>query len=76
MGGMQALQWAVDYPERVETVIFLASTARSSAQHIAFNETGRQAIYADPNWNNGDYYGGAIRTAGWPSRAWWRTSPI
>jgi homoserine O-acetyltransferase len=58
MGGMQAVQWAVVYPERVENTIFLASTARSSAQHIAFNETGRQAIYADPNWNNGNYYDG------------------
>ncbi len=58
MGGMQALQWAVDYPGRVAHVLFLASTARSSAQQIAFNETGRQAIYADPNWNHGDYYDG------------------
>ncbi|NLX08074.1 MAG: homoserine O-acetyltransferase [Chloroflexi bacterium] len=58
MGGMQAIQWAVDFPERVGAVLFLASTTRSSAQQIAFNETGRQAIYADPNWNNGDYYGG------------------
>ena len=58
MGGMQAIQWAVDYPERVGAVLFLASTTRSSAQQIAFNETGRQAIYADPNWHNGDYYGG------------------
>jgi homoserine O-acetyltransferase len=58
MGAMQALQWGVAYPERVEFVIFLAGTTRSSAQHIAFNETGRQAIYADSNWNNGDYYGG------------------
>lgn len=58
MGGMQALQWAVDYPERVAHVLFLASTARSSAQNIAFNEIGRQAIYADPNWNHGNYYGG------------------
>lgn len=57
MGGMQALQWAVEYPEKVETCIFLASTPRSTAQQIAFNEVGRQAIYADPNWNNGDYYG-------------------
>jgi homoserine O-acetyltransferase len=58
MGGMQALQWAVAFPERVGSVLFLASAVRSSAQHIAFNETGRQAIYADPNWNNGDYYNG------------------
>lgn len=56
MGGMQALQWAVDYPQRVENVIFLASTPRSSAQNIAFNEIGRQAIYADPAWNHGNYY--------------------
>lgn len=59
MGGMQALQWAIDYPERVGSVLFIASTPRSSAQNIAFNEIGRQAIYADPNWNGGDYYGGA-----------------
>lgn len=56
MGGMQALQWAVDFPERVANVLFIASTPRSSAQNIAFNEIGRQAIYADPHWNNGQYY--------------------
>jgi len=55
MGGMQALQWAVDQPTRVENVLFLASTSRSSAQNIAFNEIGRQAIYADPKWNGGMY---------------------
>jgi homoserine O-acetyltransferase len=64
MGGMQALQWAVSYPERVENTLFLASTTRSSALHIAFNETGRQAIYADPNWNNGNYYDGPPPAAG------------
>lgn len=64
MGGMQALQWAVDYPERVHSVLFLASTPRSSAQNIAFNEIGRQAIYADPHWNHGDYYGKAPPAAG------------
>lgn len=57
MGGMQALQWAVDTPEQVGAVLFIASTPRSSAQNIAFNEIGRQAIYADPHWNQGDYYG-------------------
>ncbi len=56
MGGMQALQWAVNYPERVENVLFIASTPRSSTQNIAFNEIGRQAIYADPSWRKGDYY--------------------
>ncbi|MBI1277410.1 MAG: homoserine O-acetyltransferase [Anaerolineaceae bacterium] len=64
MGGMQALQWAVDYPERVGSVLFLASTPRASTQNIAFNEIGRQAIYADPNWNQGDYYGGVVPAAG------------
>jgi homoserine O-acetyltransferase len=64
MGGMQALQWAVDFPDRVEAVLFLASTPRSSTQQIAFNEAGRQAIYADPNWNGGDYYDGPIPAGG------------
>lgn len=58
MGGMQALQWAVDYPDQVGCVLFLASTPRTSAQQIAFNEAGRRAIYADPNWNEGNYYDG------------------
>ena len=57
MGGMQALEWAVAYPECVRAVIPIASTARHSAQQIAFNEVGRQAVMFDPDWNNGDYYG-------------------
>ncbi len=64
MGGMQALQWAVDFPDRVGSVLFLASTARSSTQNIAFNEIGRQAIYSDPNWKSGDYYDGPYPDAG------------
>jgi homoserine O-acetyltransferase len=64
MGGMQALQWAVDTPERVGAVLFLAATPRSSAQNIAFNEIGRQAIYADPNWRQGNYYEGIRPEAG------------
>ncbi|MCK9320144.1 homoserine O-acetyltransferase, partial [Methanoculleus sp.] len=53
MGGMQALQWAVAYPEAVRKVIAIATTARSTAQQIAFNEVGRQAIMADPAWAGG-----------------------
>ncbi len=57
MGGMQALAWAVAYPEAVTSVIPIASTSRHSAQQIAFNEVGRQAIMSDPDWREGDYYG-------------------
>lgn len=57
MGGMQALDWAVSYPDRVESAIVLASTARLTAQGIAFNAVGRNAITSDALWNNGEYYG-------------------
>ena len=56
MGGMQVLQWAAHYPERIYAALPLASTARHSPMLIAFSEVGRQAIYADPNWNQGNYY--------------------
>jgi len=56
MGGMQALVWPTLFPERVRTAIVIASTARHSAQNIAFHEVGRQAIMADPRWRGGDYY--------------------
>jgi homoserine O-acetyltransferase len=58
MGAMQALQWAVDYPDAIAAAIPIAGTWRHSAQQIAFNEVGRQAIMADPDWNGGNYYGG------------------
>ena len=57
MGGMQALSLAANWPERAERVLVIASSARHSAQNIAFHEVGRQAIMADRNWNEGDYYG-------------------
>jgi len=56
MGGMQVLQFASNFPDKVKTVIPIACTSSHSAQNIAFNELGRQAITADNNWNNGDYY--------------------
>jgi len=56
MGGMQALQWAAAYPEAVVSAIPIATTARHSAQQIAFNEVGRQAIMADLDWKEGSYY--------------------
>lgn len=58
MGGMQALQWAASYPERIQACIPLATTARLSPQTIALSEVGRQAIYRDPNWQGGNYYDG------------------
>jgi homoserine O-acetyltransferase len=59
MGGMQALQWAVAYPEAVASCIVIATTPKHSPMQIAFNEVGRQAIMMDPNWRGGDYYSGA-----------------
>jgi homoserine O-acetyltransferase/O-succinyltransferase len=56
MGGMQALSWAAHFPARVGAALIIASTAKHSAQNIAFNEVGRQAIMADHNWRDGQYY--------------------
>ncbi len=56
MGGMQALSFAANWPERTRAALIIASTARHTAQNIAFHEVGRQAIMADPKWLGGDYY--------------------
>ncbi len=58
MGGMQALSLAANWPDRARRVLVIASTSRHSAQNIAFHELGRQAIMADPRWQDGSYYGG------------------
>lgn len=55
MGGMQVLEWAIKYPEHVASAIPIATTSRLNAQGIAFDEVGRQAIYADANWKGGEY---------------------
>lgn len=64
MGGMQALEWAVRYPDKVRGLIPIAAPARSYAQAIAYNEVGRRAIMNDPGWRNGDYYGSEGPTEG------------
>jgi homoserine O-acetyltransferase len=64
MGGMQALSWPATFPARVGAVVVIASTARHTAQNIAFHEVGRQAIMADPTWAGGDYYDGDPPAAG------------
>ena len=56
MGGMQALQWAADYPDAVFAALPIATAAYHSAQNIAFHEVGRQAIFADPDWQGGRYW--------------------
>ncbi len=55
MGGMQVLQWAATYPDRVFSAVPIAAGARHSSQNIAFHEVGRQAIMADPEWRGGRY---------------------
>jgi homoserine O-acetyltransferase/O-succinyltransferase len=55
MGGMQVLQWAASYPDRVFAALPIATAARHSSQNIAFHEVGRQAVMADPDWRGGRY---------------------
>ncbi|MHB9035250.1 MAG: homoserine O-acetyltransferase MetX [Armatimonadota bacterium] len=64
MGGMLVLQWAVLYPEMVRMAIPIATSARLSPQAIAFDAVGRQAIMVDPNWKEGNYYGGPVPKGG------------
>jgi homoserine O-acetyltransferase len=61
MGGMQVLQWAASYPDRVFSALPIATAARHSAQNIAFHEVGRQAIMADPDWRKGRYLAQNVR---------------
>jgi len=56
MGGMQVLQWAASYPDAVFAALPIATAAYHSAQNIAFHEVGRQAIFADPDWDGGRYW--------------------
>ena len=56
LGGMQAMQWSIAYPERVKNAVIIASTPKLSAQNIAFNEVARRAIVNDPDFHGGNYY--------------------
>ncbi len=60
MGGMQALEWGVCYPQTVERIIAIAASGRLSPIGIAFNQAGRRAILNDPSWQKGEYYGRQI----------------
>ena len=56
LGGMQVMQWAIDYPERIRHALVIAAAPKLSAQNIAFNEVARQAIRSDPDFHGGHYY--------------------
>jgi homoserine O-acetyltransferase/O-succinyltransferase len=56
LGGMQAISWTIRYPARIRHCVTIASTARLSAQNIAFNDVARTAIQSDPDFHGGDYY--------------------
>ncbi|TNC81861.1 MAG: homoserine O-acetyltransferase [Oleiphilus sp.] len=56
LGGMQALRWSLDYPERLGHAVMIASTPKLTAQNIAFNEIARKAITSDPDFHQGHYY--------------------
>ncbi|MGH2481912.1 MAG: homoserine O-acetyltransferase family protein, partial [Ktedonobacteraceae bacterium] len=64
VGGQQALEWTVSYPELVRKVVIVAATEALTAQAVAFSEVGRQAIMADPRWQNGAYPPGQGPDAG------------
>src|SRR5205814_6233857 len=65
LGGMQALQWMVAYPDEIDAAVSIASTAHIGSQGMAWNAIARSAIMADPDWQGGNYYGtGRAPTAG------------
>ena len=69
MGGMQVLEWAVMFPDRVESIVPIATCAEASAQQIGWGSIGRKALLMDPKWNEGDYYGAAMNEGPWQGLA-------
>ena len=69
MGGMQVLEWAITFPDRVGGIVPIASCAQSTAQQIAWGSIGRQAIRLDPKWRGGDYYDAAEDDGPWEGLA-------
>jgi homoserine O-acetyltransferase len=61
MGGMQVLEWGITYPERVRSLVAIATCAQATAQQIAWGAIGRRAIRLDPRWRGGDYYGQRVQ---------------
>ena len=61
LGGMQAIQWAIKFPERIKNAVVIAAAPNLTAQNIAFNEVARQSIITDPDFNKGNYYGEKIQ---------------
>jgi homoserine O-acetyltransferase len=69
MGGMQVLEWAVTFPDRVKTIVPIATCAQATAQQIAWGAIGRRAIRLDPKWSNGEYYDAPIGEGPWQGLA-------
>jgi homoserine O-acetyltransferase len=69
MGGMQVLEWAVTFPDRVKTIVPIATCVQATAQQIAWGAIGRRAIRLDPQWRNGEYYDAAVGEGPWEGLA-------
>lgn len=69
MGGMQAIEWAITYPQQVGSLVAIATCMQSTAQQIAWGAIGRQAIRLDPAWRGGDYYDAAVGEGPWQGLA-------
>jgi homoserine O-acetyltransferase len=69
MGGMQALEWAITFPDRVGSLVAIGTCAQSTAQQIAWGAIGRRAIRLDPQWRGGDYYHAPVGEGPWQGLA-------